>query len=183
LWQDLHQSGVLSLADIGDVPSEAFQQRQDLGIRLGRPGADQGQHPCPDHLAVAAHRGGDEADASIGQHLTRGRGSFRGHGGTVHDMSGCPVGVGEQPVEHLVEVDRGRDHGEHNVAVREVRRVIDHRDAERGQRLGFGARAVPHGDIDPGLAQALCQGEAHPPGPDPTDAELCAAHRQLLFRG
>ena len=98
-------------------------------------------------------------------------------------MSRCAVRVGQQLVEDLVEVGRRRDHREHNVSVGEVAWVVDHCDPEFGQRLSLGPGSVPGGHIHPGTPQSLREGEAHPPGADPSNSQLCVVHRRDLFRG
>ena len=152
--------------------ADVLEQRRDPVVGLLRPGHDDAQQARPHHLAVAADRGGEEVDATLGADGPHRDGRLGRDGRAVDDDGGHVVGVGQQAAladQHLLEVGGGRDHREDDVAGAQVGDRVGDRAADLGERLGLGAGAVPDGDVHAGAGEPAGHGGAHPAGADPAD--------------
>jgi hypothetical protein len=171
--RDLADARELAVADIGDAArGEHLDQRHH---RLaGRFGArdDGGELAGLDDLGVAAHRRGDELGAELLE-LVADRGGFLDRDGRAidHDRRHLAALAADAvlAVQHLLHVLAGGDDGEQHVDVLSSDEMIDQLAADLLQRLGFGARAVPDGDVVAGLDQPLGHGNPHAAGADPAD--------------
>ena len=71
---------------------------------------------------------------------------------------------------HSGEVGRPGNRAEHDLAVGELAGRVDDRRAERGQRFGFGTRAVVDRDVAASIEQPSDERQPHPADADPADA-------------
>ena len=174
---DLDQPRPLTLADVGDAGAQQLEVRTRLLPGLGRARYDDRQTAGRGDLRVAADRSREDRRAApLARDANRGggRGEIVEVRSTILQRRGARVGVREQPLvaeDHLLEVVRAGDHREDEVAVGELRRIVDDRRAELGERFSLGPRAVVDGHVVAGLEQPRGQREPHPAGADPAEAK------------
>jgi hypothetical protein len=171
---DLDESRDLALADVRRTLAKVVEQvldlvKGDLGAR-----DDEAERTGLDDLAVPADRRGEEVDAELGRGRAHRCGGLHRDRRGVDDDTGDSAGVGEQPAlaeKHLLEVGRGRDHGEDDIKPTKFRDVVGDGAAKCGERLRLGARAVPDSDVVACPGQAPGHRRTHPPGADPADLQ------------
>ena len=176
---DLDDARELALADIADAGAEAFEiGPRRVERRLGA-GDDEAELARLDHLAVAADRRRQQMRAALFRRRAQlGRGLLRHRRAVDQDLGRLVLArqhaLGAE--RHVEQILRRRDHGEHDVAVGEIDRRVDHRRAILRQRIGLGARAVIGRDLAAGLGEPRRHRKSHAAGADPAERVVTELH-------
>ena len=170
---DLHEARGLAVADVGDAPSEHLEVRQRALVRLAGSGHGDAEHPGARGLGVAADRSGQERHAPLAPRCSRM--SLEISIETVDastTSAGARSGSASRPLRaghHLLEVARPGDHGDHDVAIGEVHRMLDEPGATIDQWLRLRARAVVDSEIAAAFEQPSGEHLAHAADSDPAE--------------
>jgi hypothetical protein len=95
------------------------------------------------------------------------------------------AGAGQQAGgtrDHLLHIVPCRHHAEDDVACGKVRHLVRHLRAVRRQRLGFGARAIPHRHIGTSLGEPGRHFVPHAADADPADSFVHSLILSLFHR-
>jgi len=170
---DLDDARELALADVARRRCDHLQVRK-RGVECGaRSRAHERQPAGLDDLRVAGDGSRKQIDAAREKRLPQLGRSFERNRRTFDDELRVGRATRQQPAragDDFRDVLPCGDHHEHDVARREVADVLRDLRADLRERLGLGARAVPHGEVRSALGQPLGHRVTHAAHADPADA-------------